>query len=66
MLGSPDPSSVADLNACVQAAYDMRVVPLNLGAILQILLAATVPFLAVVISQIPISKLLQWLLGALL
>jgi len=66
LLGSPDPSSVADLNACVQAAHSMRVVPLNLGAILQILLAATVPFLAVVISQIPVLQLLQWLLGALL
>ena len=65
ILGSPDPSSAADLNAIVQAVLDMRIVPLNLAAFLQVLIAAVIPFLVVVISQIPLAELLSWFVGAL-
>ncbi len=66
LLGSPDPSSVSDLNACVQTAFGMRIVPLDWPAVLQILIAASAPFLVVVASQIPLTEILKWLLGAIL
>ena len=66
LLGSPDPSSVSDLNACVQTALGMRIVPLDWAAVLQILIAASTPFLVVVASQIPLTEVLKWLLGTIL
>jgi len=65
LLGSPDPSSAADLNAIVQTVIDMRIVPLDLAAFLQIPIAAVVPFIVVVVSQIPLVELLSWLVGAI-
>ena len=65
LLGSPDPSSAADLNDIVQTALGMRIVPLDLAAFLQILIAAVVPFIAVVVSLIPLAELLKWLVGAI-
>ena len=66
LLGHQDPSSAADLNACVQAVLDMRVVPLDRDAILQILAAAAIPFLAVLVYQVPLSEILKWIAGAIL
>lgn len=66
MLGNPDPSSVSDLNGCVQAVLDMHIVPLDWAATLQILVAATAPFLVVLASQVPLSEILKWILGAIL
>jgi hypothetical protein len=63
--GSPDPSSAADLNAIVQTVIDMHIVPLDLMAFLQTLVAAIVPFIGVVVSQIPLAELLWWLVGAI-
>jgi len=64
LLGNPDPSSAADINACVQAALDMRFMPLDWAAVILVLIAATAPFLVVVASLIPITEVLKWLLGA--
>lgn len=66
LLGSPDPSSCADLNACVQATLDMRMVPLDLAAVLQILIAAAAPFLFFLATQIPLAEIMTWILGAIL
>lgn len=66
LLGHQDPSSTADLNACVQAVLDMRMVPLDRDAIIQILAAAAVPFLAVLVYQVPLSEILKWIAGAIL
>jgi hypothetical protein len=66
LLGSPDPSSATDLNSCVQAALDMRIVPLDWAAVLQILIAAGAPFLVILASLVPLGQIVKWLLGALL
>lgn len=65
LLGSPDPSSAADLNGIVQTALSMRIVPLDLAAFLQVLIAAAVPFIVVVVSLIPLAELLKWFVGAI-
>lgn len=66
LLGSPDSSSAADLNACVQAVCDMRFAPIDRIAAGNVLLAAGVPLLAVVLSQIPLVDLLRWIGRAIL
>ncbi len=66
MLGHQDPSSVADLNACVQSVLDMRLVPLDRDAVLQLLVAAALPFLTVLAYQVPLSEIFKWVLGVIL
>jgi hypothetical protein len=65
LLGSPDVSSVADLNACVQEAHNMQIIPLSLGCVLQTLVAAALPFLVVVATQVPLAEILKWFVGAI-
>lgn len=65
LMGSPDPSSASDLNAAVQAAQDMRFAPVDLTAVLQLVVAAGLPMLGVVATQIPLAELGKWLLGAI-
>jgi hypothetical protein len=65
LLGSPDPSSVSDLNASVQAALDMHIVPLDRRAVLQTLTAAAVPFLYFVLMQVPSAEIVKWIIGAI-
>lgn len=65
LLGSPDLSSAADINACVQAVLSMRFMPLDWASVLQVLVAAMAPFLVVVASQIPLKEVLKWLVGAI-
>jgi hypothetical protein len=66
LLGSPDPSSASDLNASVQAVQDMRIVPIDVVAVIQLVLAAGLPMLAVVTTQIPLGELVKWLVGTIL
>lgn len=65
LLGSPDPSSVSDLNASVQAALDMHIVPLDRTAVLQILVAAAAPFLLFLATQVPSAEIVKWIVGAI-
>ena len=65
LMGSPDPSSVSDLNASVEAAQSIRVFPVNLFAVVQLLVVACLPLLAVVLKEIPLSELTKWLLSAI-
>lgn len=65
IVGSNDPSFAADLNAVIETALNMRIVPLDMTAVLQILIAAVAPFAVVVASQIPLMELLKWLIGAI-
>ena len=65
LLGSPDPSSVSDLNAAVQAVQDMRVLPVDRFAVVQLIVAAGVPMLAVAGTQLPLSELAKWLVSSL-
>lgn len=61
LLGSPDPSSVSDLNASVQMVHDMRTIPVDRAAIIQLVAAAGIPMLAVVVTKLPLSDLLKWI-----
>jgi hypothetical protein len=66
LMGSDDPSSVADLNESVQAVLRMRIVPVDGAALLQIVVAAGLPLLAVVATQVPLTDLVRWIVGAIL
>lgn len=65
LLGSAHVSSAADLNACVETALNMRIVPLSLVAVLQTLVAAAAPFLVVVATQVPMAEIVKWFIGAI-
>lgn len=63
LLGSTEPSSTADLNASIEAVQRMRFVPVDLPAVLQLLIAAGTPMLAVVATQVPFGQLVRWVVG---
>lgn len=65
LMGSGDPSSASDLNATVEAVQQLRYIPVDFPAILQLLVSAGVPLLSVVATQVPIGNLLKWLIGTL-
>lgn len=54
LLGSPDPSSVSDLNAGVQIVHEMRIFPVDRFALMQLAAAIGVPLLAVVLARVPL------------
>ena len=66
LLGSPDPSSVSDLNASVQAVLEVRVIPVNGSALAQLLAAAGVPMLAVLATQMPLIEIGKWIVEVIL
>ena len=66
LIGSADPSSTSDLNASVQAVQDMRIVPVDWVAVIQLVVSAGVPMLAVVSTQIPLGDLAKWLVETIL
>ena len=59
LMGSPEPSSVSDLNASVEMVQEMRVFPVDRAAAFQLLIAAGVPMLAVVGTQLPFLDLVK-------
>lgn len=66
LLGSADPSSVSDLNASVQTVMEMRALPIDRPAIVQLLVSAGLPMLAVALAQMPLLELLKLLTGLIL
>ena len=62
ILGSADPSSASDLNASVQAVLDMRTIPVDRSAVVQLVVAAGVPLLAVVVTLVPLPDLIRGLM----
>jgi hypothetical protein len=62
-MGSPDPSSASDINATVSAVQDLRFFPVDGLAVFQLVIAAGVPLLAVVATQVPIGDIFTWILG---
>jgi hypothetical protein len=66
LMGSPDPSSAADLNASVEVVREMRVVPVDGPAVVLLAVAAGTPLLAVVATQVPLADLARWVVGAIL
>lgn len=65
LLGSADPSSAADLNAIVELVQQLRFIPVDFPAVLQLVLAAGFPLLAVVMTQIPFADLINWIVGSI-
>jgi len=65
LMGSPDSSSASDLNATIEAVQHLRFVPVDFPAVLQLLIAAGVPLLAVVATQVPLADLVKWIAGAI-
>jgi len=66
LMGSPDPSSATDLNSSVQVVQEMRFLPVDGTAVVQLVVAAGVPLLAVVATQIPLVDLLKLIVGTIL
>jgi hypothetical protein len=66
LMGSPDPSSAADLNSSVEIVREMRVVPVDGPAVVLLAVAAGTPLLAVVATQVPLTDLARWAIGAIL
>lgn len=57
LLGSADPSSSSDLNSIVLLAHEMQVFPIDRFAIVQLLGAAGIPLMAVVLTRVPLVEL---------
>lgn len=66
LMGSPDPSSASDLNASVQAVLGMRFAPIDLVAVLQLVVAAGIPMIGVVLTQVPLAELVKLIAGTIL
>jgi hypothetical protein len=66
LMGTSDLSSVGGLNACIKAVEEIRVIPVNRVAVMQLVAAAGIPMLAVVATQIPLADILKWFIGKIL
>jgi hypothetical protein len=66
LMGSSDPSSISDLNASVQTALDLRAVPIDRTALLELLIAACAPFLVLLAARTPLDQLIHAVLGSIL
>lgn len=66
LLTSADASAAADTNAIVGAIWSLRVVPVELSTVMSVALAAGIPMLAVLATQMPLDQLAKTLMGALL
>ncbi len=66
LMASLDSSSVSDLNASVEVVRELRLVPVDAAAVVQLVVAAGVPLLAVVATLMPLSELARWIIGAIL
>ena len=63
---SADPSSLSDLNASVQTVNEMRVLPIDRNAVVQLVASAGIPMLFVAALQMPVGELVRLILGILL
>jgi hypothetical protein len=66
LIGSPDLSSVSSLNSTLSAVRNQRFFPVDGVAVFQLVVAAALPLLAVVATQVPVGDMLQWILGKIL
>ncbi len=65
ILGSNDPSSLSDLNGSVQMVHEMRSIPIDRPALVQMLGAAALPLLVMTALQMPVGELMKLILGVL-
>lgn len=65
LLGNPDPSSAADLNAMYEAVSKMSPLPFNLKIMLASVLVSLLPLLPVIALQIPLTEMFKTLMSIL-
>lgn len=66
VLGSPDPSSLADIATAYQLVRDMQAVPVTRQSIAPLLVAAVAPLALVAATRAPVGQVLGALKGLLL
>jgi hypothetical protein len=59
------PSS-SELNTTIQGIREMGYTPVNRAAVIQIVIAAGLPLLPVVLTLVPLDDVLKWALGKFL
>lgn len=64
--GTSELSAISTVNSCIKALQEMRLVPLDRGAVMQLIVAAGAPMLAVVATLVPMAELGKWFLGKIL
>jgi len=60
---SGDPNLASTLSGSVAAARSMRILPLERMAVTQLAIAAALPMLAVVSTQVPLMDIAKWIFG---
>ena len=66
LLGSPDPSSVSDLNASVDNVYGMSLFPVDRSALVLLVGTAAVPLLVAAAFRMPMGDLLGAIINVIL
>jgi len=56
---------VADLNAVVELVQKLRFIPLDFPAVVQVVVAAGAPLIAVVLTLVPVHELVTWIVGSI-
>ena len=65
LLGSPDPSSLADAAAVYETAGSMRTVPVSQKNLVTVAVAAALPMVPLVALEVPIRDIATRLIGIL-
>ena len=63
LLGSPDPSSASDLNGAIHTVQGLRVFPMDRLSLVELLVCTLAPFLALLLYQVPLVELLEFLVS---
>ena len=66
LLGDPDPSSLADLATGYERAREMRPIPVNMAAVMPLLIAAALPMLPLIATKVPLKDIVKGLLKVVL
>lgn len=66
LVGSADLSSVSNVNSTLSTVRSQRFFPVDGLAVSQLVVAAALPLLAVVATQVPVGDMVQWILGKIL
>jgi len=66
LMGASDLSTTSGLNSNLQAVRALYVVPVDRAAVVQLIIAAGVPLLAVVIREVPLADIVKWIVGKIL
>jgi hypothetical protein len=66
LMGSSDLSPISGLYATLQTVRGLQVIPVDRAAIVQLVIAAGLPMLAVVAKQVSLLVMLQWIVNKIL